>query len=308
VLISIVVALLLPAISAARASSRRLQCQTNLRSIGQALLAFEAGRGRLPAGRNASNRADHSWATAVLPFMSETALYDRYDWGRPWNDEEEVETDEVAQSTTQTHHLAAVGATTEPVALKDCNYRVAQTEISVFKCPETDHTFAGAMDYGGNYGSALTGLTPGFSSGEAWDAGVMLATNMTYLERTRRAGVRLDEITDGASHTFMVLEDAGREAKRGGMWANGHNCFSSDWGRVNTRRANEIFSDHASVAYALLADGSVMELVEDTNRFVVGAMSTRSGNETINEGVESKVYLQGERCCGEPASTPTIQE
>jgi len=88
-IIGMLIGLLLPAVQAAREAARRMQCTNNLKQMGVALHnhhdtlhAFPAGYatqevrapassdwGDLPPGRG--------WGTLILPFMEQTALYDR---------------------------------------------------------------------------------------------------------------------------------------------------------------------------------------------------------------------------------------
>src|SRR5438046_1909900 len=49
-IIGVLVALLLPAVQAAREASRRAKCQNNLRQVGLAMFNFEDARKRLPEG------------------------------------------------------------------------------------------------------------------------------------------------------------------------------------------------------------------------------------------------------------------
>jgi hypothetical protein len=128
--------------------------------------------------------------------------------------------------------------------------------------PRPSSTWPGKTDYGGNYGSTLTGLTPGFQHGFGWEAGTLPPIHIQMPGNYRRAAVLVGEILDGTSQTLVVLEDADRPAEEGGLWASGHNCFAHDQGPVNSTISNEIFSRHPGGAFGLLADGAVRLLSE----------------------------------------------
>jgi len=74
-IIGILVALLLPAIQAARESARRSQCQNNLKQIGLAAQMHHDATERFPMGRNRYDQLAVSWAFYLLPYMEENALY-----------------------------------------------------------------------------------------------------------------------------------------------------------------------------------------------------------------------------------------
>jgi prepilin-type N-terminal cleavage/methylation domain-containing protein len=83
-IIGILVALLLPAIQAARESARRAQCQSNIRQITLAMLNFHNDRKEFPRGAYTHPNRNHSfaedglgWATKILPQLEEQAVYDR---------------------------------------------------------------------------------------------------------------------------------------------------------------------------------------------------------------------------------------
>jgi len=84
-IIGILIALLLPAVQAAREAARRSQCNNNLKQIGVAMHNFYAAKKHFPnAGANSNTmpyslyRTDRnerlSWMYQILPFMEETAL------------------------------------------------------------------------------------------------------------------------------------------------------------------------------------------------------------------------------------------
>lgn len=76
-IIGILVALLLPAVQAAREAGRRAQCQNNLKQIGIAVHAFiDAKQGRFP--HHGENFAGPSWAFHLLPFLEAGSFYDRF--------------------------------------------------------------------------------------------------------------------------------------------------------------------------------------------------------------------------------------
>lgn len=67
-IIGILVALLLPAVQAARASARRTQCASNLRQIGLAMHQYtDVYSGYFPAMRHAGER--ESWIDQLAPYM-----------------------------------------------------------------------------------------------------------------------------------------------------------------------------------------------------------------------------------------------
>ena len=74
-IIGVLVALLLPAIQAAREAARRSQCLNNLKQQGLAVQLHHDARGSYPSGRNGSNPRSTSWAFAVLPYMEQQQIF-----------------------------------------------------------------------------------------------------------------------------------------------------------------------------------------------------------------------------------------
>ncbi len=70
-IIGILVALLLPAVQAARESARRMSCANNLKNIGLACLNYESSKGTLPpGGKNAAGQSQSGlgWPVWILPY------------------------------------------------------------------------------------------------------------------------------------------------------------------------------------------------------------------------------------------------
>ena len=89
-IIGILVALLLPAIQAAREAARRSQCSNNLKQITLGLQnyhdtyrAFPPGVIWGPGQPNFTRAYHHTWNVMILPFIEQTALYDTVDKNLP---------------------------------------------------------------------------------------------------------------------------------------------------------------------------------------------------------------------------------
>ncbi len=83
-IIGLLMALLLPAISGARESSRRTQCMSNMRNLAIAMTSFDTAQRRLPASGNWGHDAAlnsypyHTWAVTILPYVEQSALYNSW--------------------------------------------------------------------------------------------------------------------------------------------------------------------------------------------------------------------------------------
>jgi hypothetical protein len=85
----ILVALLLPAVQAAREAARRNQSMNNLKHMVLGLLNYHDTKGTFPAhaSYNAEGQPLLSWRVHILPFMEENALYQQFHLDEPWDSE-----------------------------------------------------------------------------------------------------------------------------------------------------------------------------------------------------------------------------
>jgi prepilin-type N-terminal cleavage/methylation domain-containing protein len=97
-IIGILIALLLPAVQAAREAARRMQCSNNLKQIALATHTYLSMHGVFPPGcispsvpgKNGWNRpglpdfsTDFTWPTLILPYIEQMGVYAMYDFKQP---------------------------------------------------------------------------------------------------------------------------------------------------------------------------------------------------------------------------------
>jgi type II secretory pathway pseudopilin PulG len=86
--IGVPVALIVPAIGAAREAARRTACQNNLRQIALALHTYHDINGTLPPAYTVdpvTGQKMHSWRVLILPYLEQQHIYDQYDFTQPWD-------------------------------------------------------------------------------------------------------------------------------------------------------------------------------------------------------------------------------
>jgi prepilin-type processing-associated H-X9-DG protein len=76
-IIGVLVAMLLPAIQAAREAARRTQCQNNMQECGTAILDYANAKGFLPASRTADGNLNvvFNWVYPILPQLEQTTIH-----------------------------------------------------------------------------------------------------------------------------------------------------------------------------------------------------------------------------------------
>jgi prepilin-type N-terminal cleavage/methylation domain-containing protein len=217
-IIGILVALLLPAVQAAREAARRAQCQNRLRQITLACLNyhdtskhFPSATDIYPNGGTAPTATYWSYLVQILSFMEETALSDRIDRKVFWNAEPNktfLYKTELPAMRCPSHadtDLTFVdppgggGVQDLPTNLRAHYMGVMGAKVN---CPAPanpwpDKTYTMLPDKTGN-------PSGGCASGGVATNGVI--TNSFGAGKYLAGEVKIKDVTDGTSHTIMIGE------------------------------------------------------------------------------------------------------
>ena len=117
-IIGVLVALLLPAIQAAREAARRSSCSNNLKQIGLALLNYESAIGNFPVGAALEEGA--MWSAFILPYMEQQNIRDL-----------------VTIDFDHNVNYASRSDVYPPISPGDVNLLACETVVPVYRCPST---------------------------------------------------------------------------------------------------------------------------------------------------------------------------
>jgi prepilin-type N-terminal cleavage/methylation domain-containing protein/prepilin-type processing-associated H-X9-DG protein len=196
-IIGILVALLLPAVQAAREAARRMQCQNNLKQLGIAMHNYVDTYKKLPGGVGRWGCCWGTWQVRVLPFLEQTALKDQYQ-------------NSDGHDGTGLRYGAGTNrtlVTTKRIPSLTCPSDKANAPISSI----TSHNYA--VNYGNTsfFQTTFNGITfkgapfMAYTDSVSDDGPVNAAQALTF-PRIYGKPIGLEEITDGTSGTLMAAE------------------------------------------------------------------------------------------------------
>jgi prepilin-type N-terminal cleavage/methylation domain-containing protein/prepilin-type processing-associated H-X9-DG protein len=191
-IIGLLVALLLPAIQAARESARRNQCVNNLKQTGQAIQMRHDTKKLLPPGRNGRtstnasgvNTFGVSWAFELLPYVEQMPLYQSLVKALPSTDLQN------ALAMRSPVDIFYCPSRRDPAADRDFDNNDQAP-------PEENRGVAAGGDYAG---SAGIDITFGTDNPNGEPPGIIGGALYTFARNSLR------QVTDGTSATIAVGE------------------------------------------------------------------------------------------------------
>jgi prepilin-type N-terminal cleavage/methylation domain-containing protein/prepilin-type processing-associated H-X9-DG protein len=226
-IIGVLIALLLPAVQAAREAARRSQCVNNMKQLGLGVLNFESGQKALPpsgqcdsTGGASTTYMIHSTATMILPFIEQAAVYNQFDHkSNPITAYSATPSGDAFKTPTGCLlHADAKGLNYDDPA-HPAGQTAAKAKIDTFVCPTTpiandardpvhgyggiDYMVVALSDVDSREGSPTYGMRTQPSGSDEWKSQVVAP--MLNCD-----GGGMKRVTDGSSNTILWIESAGR--------------------------------------------------------------------------------------------------
>ena len=267
-IIGILIALLLPAVQAAREAARRMQCTNNLKNLGLALHNYHGALGGFPPAfeildETGAIKGGWAWGVYIMPYIEQSSIKD-------------------SLSPTK-YKLSQI--TSDPDLLK-----LLQTNLSIFECPSSPleplREFLGT-------GSPMVGTSNYTCSRGFYN--IKGSGHLTYRNNGVLYGdssVRIRDITDGTSCTFAlgertVLDVYENEPKKWPSWCGPgglgigstvSSCVSTPMNHETNMHA--FSSHHSGGCNFCFADGSVHFIAETISSTDAAAAGVDTSGQT----------------------------
>ncbi len=302
-IIGILIALLLPAVQAAREAARRMQCANGFRQVGIAMHNYHAAHQSFPPGLLMGTTStpaacgtpyDHyyagfSWSAYILPYIEQQQVYDMIDF---------------LQLNNASGHGFSYFEPEHPTDPGKNTRKAGETPIAAYLCPSdpqggelvrccswdspnTDEDLRQTNMMGIADSQEFT-----CDGGGYWPLQFRLADGMM----AEREPCRIADVTDGTSNTLMIGEitGGGRGSHLSRFWiswnigdtANGINgpFTIPGGGTFGSHHATDPSSYHPGGCHFALADGSVHFLAETIDSVTLASLTTRATGEVISGG------------------------
>ncbi len=312
-IIGILIALLLPAVQAAREAARRMQCSNNLKQVGVAIHNFHDAQRRIPPTRQICLHG--TWANILWPYMEEVAATDQ------WGPELAYYYQPAASRTVQVSVYYCPSRRGPPQLSIDGDSRILgrtphlpgaladyAAVVGDGKCTPlcqqlpnlVTHWDYPAVEVPGAFAHAGPFVDNGIPNNQKVCRGNLGTGNYLFDRNVLPFGFK--KVTDGLSNTLFVGE---KHVPLGGLghgWAGDSSAYNADNLEVNSRFAgpgyglqnpewnafdpwyNYYFgSSHPGICQFLFGDGHVDAVSAEISQQVLGYLATKAGGEVLSD-------------------------
>jgi prepilin-type N-terminal cleavage/methylation domain-containing protein len=273
-IIAILVSLLLPAVQQVREAARKTQCQDHLHNIGIAFHSYHDTQGMFPRGDLDGTFGKTSAFVPILAYIEQSAMYKLYDF-----------------NLTPTH-INNQAVVSQQVDVYMCPSAVIRRNVPIPGC-DTNNRAPGTY-------AVCSG------SGDPWAPIIPGPPNNGVFTNGQSQVVKMRDITDGVSNTFMAGEAAWNMPDY--MFTSGTCSGQVRWGFTywsspyplatmfttrgpfnpkrldgDSTRLSNFRSDHPGGVQMLIGDDQVRMVSENIDHGTLDALATRAGGEVVGK-------------------------
>jgi prepilin-type N-terminal cleavage/methylation domain-containing protein/prepilin-type processing-associated H-X9-DG protein len=299
-IIGLLVALLLPAVQAAREAARRMQCANNMKQIGLAMHLYHDAKKTLPFACGYSNEVSGhltnagTWAAFILPQLEQQNVYNLFDFNRPLT---HANNRTAVSTIINTYICPSDPAGSSPLV----GGRVQAASPQFFNPPGSLGLWYPVSMGPTRDGAMVTNSCIYCSCGNAPSATCYCCKNTTDYGSGKRGdfvglfgryprGIGFAEVRDGLSKTLMAGEALPAQCSF-------HGAYHQNFPMAGTQIPINTFTDNSTTPLTkwwdacgfksmhpggintLLADGSVRFTSDSVNYQVFNEIGTRDGAE-----------------------------
>jgi prepilin-type N-terminal cleavage/methylation domain-containing protein/prepilin-type processing-associated H-X9-DG protein len=198
-IIGVLIALLLPAVQAAREAARRMQCASNLRQIALALLNYQDAAGGFPLGGYMNpvytapddSTNGNCWLVSVLPYFEQKTMYAAYNVNMNWGN--------LANLTAHATGISTLWCPSDPEVSQPA---VVPAENVFFSWEVTDPSQQATIQFSSYAACTGSWFAQAPSWVPNWQAINDSNNGLVHLQSNRK----IADIIDGTSNTLMLAE------------------------------------------------------------------------------------------------------
>lgn len=291
-IIGILVALLLPAVQAAREAGRRSSCSNNLKQLGLAIHNYHDTLKSFPVGNSTGGASgpdmNRSWIVGALPYFEQSTIYNAMN----------LALDGLENTTAGPTGKTNLQLIQQPLPTVLCPSDADSTQV-INRADSAASIPLALTNYAGVVGDHRNGSGTGFDfgGGQFYDYGNGADTAGRCRGSFSRAGysTKLSAITDGTSNTIIV----GEVIPVWCLWQDwGHQNFATTAFPINHRNSEfqsgalgagdanngiTFRSRHPGGAQFVLGDASARFIAQTIDFTVYRALASRAGGEVTGD-------------------------